>query len=166
MEKSPPHLCRPRALQQHFQPAWFILLLRDPLALCEAMARRNGYSYEHGAQRCIEWLRLYRAARATLPRNITVFYEDLVAAPDRTVARLGAWLPELADVDATASVRAHAVDGEQTRPLTDLNPQKLAAISPADRRRVEDVLAEHEALLTGTPYATGRTADAGITSGT
>ena len=153
LEKSPPHLCRPRALLQHFQPAWFLLLQREPLALCEAMHRRNGWDFSHAAGRCIGWLEHYHAARALLPRTLTVFYEDLVADPVSVMQRVGSWMPELADIDVTARVRAHAIDGEQTRGLTDLNPRKLAAIAPADRQRVEAVLSAHRGLLADTPYA-------------
>ena len=152
LEKSPPHLCRPRALLQHFQPAWFLLLLREPLALCEAMNRRNGWDFDYAARRCVEWLQLYQAARAVLPRTLTVSYEELVTDPEGTRRRLGTWMPELADIDVTAPVRSHAIDGEQTRALTNLNPRKIAAIAPADRARVEAALSAHRHLLGGTPY--------------
>lgn len=153
LEKSPPHLCRPQQLQRHFEPAWFILLLRDPLACCEALHRRNGMSYADAIGRWLSWLDLHLAARATLPGSITLYYEDLVDAPTESFARLARWLPELAAVDANAPVRAHAVDGEQTRPLTNLNPEKLARISDADRDTVLTALRTRQAALAATPYA-------------
>ena len=153
LEKSPPHLCRPQALLQHFAPAWFILLLRDPLATCEALHRRNAMNYTEAAERWLAWLRLHLDARATLPRTLTLYYEDLVTAPTETFARLADWMPALAGVAPETAVRAHAIDGDQTRRLTDLNAVKFAQIGADDRDRVIATLRRHAALLEATPYA-------------
>lgn len=153
LEKSPPHLCRFRALDAAFQPAWYILLLRDPLATCEALERRNGWSWEQAAGRWLEWLRWHLECRQSLTHTQVVYYEDMVGDRRRCFAALANWLPELGDVDPDASVRAHSVDGVRERPLTDLNAPKLARLSEDARARVIAELRRAPELLAATRYA-------------
>lgn len=153
LEKSPPHLCRAAQLEAHFSPAWHILLLRDPLATCESLHRRNGLGYEEAALRWLGWLDLHLACRRTLPQQHLLYYEDLAGDPTTSVARLAAWLPELADVKSTAPVRSHSPQGMLSRPLLDLNEDKLAAIPTTARDAVIGRLRGAREQLEQTPYA-------------
>jgi hypothetical protein len=152
LEKSPPHLCRAETLAHEFEPAWFILLLRDPLAVCEALHRRNGLGYTEAAERWLSWLQLLVRCRARLPRQTLVHYEAMTEAPVEVFRRLAAWLPELSDVDPAAAVRAHSVEGVQERPLVNLNPRKLERVAYRERQEVLAVLAREPELIATTPY--------------
>lgn len=152
LEKSPPHLCRFREIDKHFSPAWYLLLMRDPLATCEALNRRNGWDWDTAARRWVEWLDLHLACREALQRTQVVYYEEMVSERAATFARLARWLPELQKVDPASSVSAHAIDGEQQRPLTDLNPLKLGRVDDRARDRILTVLHGAAPLLCRTPY--------------
>jgi len=153
LEKSPPHLCRFDTLQKSFSPAKFILLMRDPLAICEALHRRNGMDWESAAERWIDWLNMHLKARKTLTDSCLVYYEDMVADPESTFAALGAWMPAIADVDYTSAIKAHAIDGVHQRPLSDMNPKKLESIDPQVKRRILATLKPSLRTLQETPYA-------------
>lgn len=153
LEKSPPHLCRSAELVKHFEPAYFILLLRDPYATCETLHRRNALSYTKAAERWVNWLEMHLACRAALQNLTLVYYESLADKPDETVAQLARWMPELADVDPDTKVTAHSVHGVQERTLTNLNADKLDRLSERDRAAVSSVLEHHRGLIEQTPYA-------------
>ena len=152
LEKSPPHLCRVETIEQHFKPAKFILLMRDPLAICEALHRRNGMDWDDAAQRWIFWLELHLQTLERWPDSHLLYYEDLVSDPESAFSAMAHWLPELRDVDIHQPVKAHAIDGVRRRALSDMNPQKLQAISPADKTRVLARLETALPLLSRTPY--------------
>jgi hypothetical protein len=155
LEKSPPHLCRIASLQEHFAPARYILLLRDPLAICEALHRRNGMDWEQAAERWLHWLQLHLDCRVKLSSDEyrVVYYEDMVAEPKDSFARLGNWMPELRDVDPSAAVEAHSIDGVQRRSLLNMNTQKLELISAENRRIIVSKLTKARDLVEQTPYA-------------
>lgn len=153
LEKSPPHLCRSEQLLTHFDPAYFILLLRDPVATCEALHRRNGMSYEEAAQRWIAWLQYHLACRETLPRYQLLYYEALTEDPTHCLQELADWMPELAGINPQLTVRAHSVHGVRERSLTNLNADKLARLTTAEREAVIKVLREQAPLLKQTSYA-------------
>jgi hypothetical protein len=49
LEKSPPNTLRSRWIQRYFAPARFLVLVRNPYAVCEGIARRRGHSIEEAA---------------------------------------------------------------------------------------------------------------------
>lgn len=153
LEKSPPHLCRVDVLEQHFQPAKFVFLMRDPLAICEALHRRNGMDWELAAQRWLFWLSLHLEASQKRPASHVVYYEDMVTDPGHTFKALGEWFPALQDIKHESAIEAHAVDGVQKRPLLDMNPRKIAKIPTRDRQRVLAILEKSAELVEKTPYA-------------
>jgi hypothetical protein len=155
LEKSPPHLCRVATLQAHFQPARYILLLRDPLAICEALNRRNGMDWTQAAERWIHWLRLHLDCRQALAGEAfrVLYYEDMVSQPGQSFTALGTWLPSIADVDPFAAIEAHAIDGVQRRPLLNIDSKKLARVGARERGLVLAALRQERQLLEQTPYA-------------
>jgi hypothetical protein len=153
LEKSPPHLCRAERIDSQFSPAWHILLLRDPLAICESLHRRNGLPYDEAAMRWLAWLDMHLRCRVSLERQHTLYYETLVDTPDSAFDELTAWMPELADVHRDAAVLAHSPEGYQSRPITDYNRQKLHNISEHDRQAALKVLRARPDVLGQTPYA-------------
>lgn len=153
LEKSPPHLCRADIIARHFQPAKFILLLRDPLAISEALHRRNGMDWEPAAKRWCEWLAMHMKVRAQFTDSFLLYYEDMVADPASTFAALGAWLPALADVDHNSPIEAHAIDGVHRRPLSDMNRKKLKTIDPQAKQRILSALTPSLITIQKTPYA-------------
>ncbi len=91
VEKSPPNLIRTRFLQAMFPDAYFIVLLRHPLAVSFATQkwyRRYRINWR-GFGRILEhWLvchEIFRADQKHLHHSFVVKYEDFVADPYRWV---------------------------------------------------------------------------------
>jgi Sulfotransferase family len=91
MEKSPEDMFQFRALQALLSPAYFVLVVRHPLATAMAQNKWVGERID-----AVEnWLFSYRMALedcAWLQRFRVVHYEDLVRRPDALVGELHEWL--------------------------------------------------------------------------
>ncbi len=92
LEKSPPNLIRARWFQAVFPDARFILVVRHPVAVTLATRKWSDRSL---AELLLHWdvaHQLAQADLAQLRRATVVRYEDLMADPAGTVARLLAFL--------------------------------------------------------------------------
>lgn len=160
LEKSPPNIIRAAELARHFQPARFIIMVREPLAHAEGLMRRNGWSAERAARFSAMCLGVQLENARQLQHTLVLTYEALVADPAAACRRLLDFLPELDRLDHGASFAVHSLDGTVARPITDLNARKRAALSTADRATIDAVLAGHGETLAAWGYTAGATAGA------
>jgi len=128
LEKSPPNLVRTREILAHFQPARFIIMVRDPYAQSEGLVRRNHWPIAKAANFSLMCLRRQRENARALEDATVLTYEALVRDPAAACAQLTAFLPALGDLDGSASFEVHSIDGTVERPITDLNARKIAAL--------------------------------------
>ena len=128
LEKSPPNLIRTRDILAHFQPVKFIVMVRNPYAQSEGLMRRNNWSLEKAANFSMMCLRRQRENARELDNALVLTYESLVQNPAGACERITAFLPQLGDMDITASFEVHSIDGTVNRPITDLNARKIAAL--------------------------------------
>lgn len=78
----------------------YLVMVRDPLACADSLARRDGFEPLKGLW--LWGLHLFEALGAVDPaESILVHYEDLIAAPEREAARLTAWLQSQGWIDDT-----------------------------------------------------------------
>jgi hypothetical protein len=144
LEKSPPNTLRARWLQKHFAPARFIVLVRDPYAVCEGIARRRGHSLAEAAR---HWRTVHEILEEDLPhleRYTTVTYEDFCERPDEVLAALEGFLglPEPFDRRLlTSEFNAHNMDGSPQR-LQNFNERSFGRLSNEDRAIVRDTIAD------------------------
>jgi len=98
LEKSPPNLIRTRFLQAMFPNAFFIVLMRHPLAVTYATRAwyRKYRIYWRSFSRIFEhWLachEIFQADRRYLENVMVVKYEHFVADPDRWMGDICAFL--------------------------------------------------------------------------
>jgi hypothetical protein len=153
LEKSPPNLVRAEAIERYFDPAWFVLLSRDPYAFSEGYMRRKRCSARVAAEFwlfCARWT-LYNLDR--LSRTLLITYEELVTEPATAAARLSDFVPELGVLSTDDSYRAHSIHGRGARQLTDLNEIKIRQLSGRDIREISAVLNEDVATVRRLGYA-------------
>ena len=93
LEKSPPNLLKTRYLQALFPRSAFVAMTRHPIAVALATSK---WRRTTSLRRLVEhWLRcheIYAADQAKLHRHVMLRYEDFVAAPQRTLDDLCAFV--------------------------------------------------------------------------
>lgn len=130
LEKSPPNIVRAQAIAEHFIPAQFIIMVRNPYAHAEGLVRRNRWPLRRAANFALMCLCMQAGNAKQLANTLVFTYEDLVADPAGACAQLANFQPALDDMDHQASFEVHSVDGTVDRQITDLNERKIAALSP------------------------------------
>ena len=130
LEKSPPNIVRATTIAEHFVPAQFIIMVRNPYAHAEGLIRRNEWPLRRAANFALMCLRTQAENAAKLNDTLVFTYEDLVSNPPAACAQLAAFQPALDDMDPEASFEVHSVDGTLDRQITDLNAKKIEALSP------------------------------------
>lgn len=155
LEKSPPHLLRAQTIEENFENAHFIVMVRNPYAYCEGTKRRGrvgvGYGRDAGyAQIAGGWVRESRHQLQnlrTLKRVLHLNYEALTDNPAETVSRLLAFMPALEKLDPEATFMIHSLSGWVERPLTNLNAKQIARLSAEDIAKINAGLEKHTDLL-------------------
>lgn len=150
LEKSPPHLIRAHQLEAHFPDSRFIVMIRNPYAFCEGVRRRWGhrYTWRNLAQFWVTLARYQIENTRSLRRTLAFTYEDLTADAAGVCARLVEFVPELGYLDPSGR---HAVF-ERAAPVTDLNRDQIARLSPWAISAISDALAPYPDLLTHFGY--------------
>jgi hypothetical protein len=144
LEKSPPNTLRSRWLQRFFSPARFIVLVRNPYAVCEGIARRRGHSIEEAAT---HWRLVHEVLSEDLPhlaRYHVVRYEDFCAAPLKVLNEMQSFLGLDQPFDAAVATRefnAHNMSG-QPQQLQDFNARSLARLSDQDKATITRIVGD------------------------
>jgi hypothetical protein len=141
LEKSPPNTLRSRWLQRHFAPARFIVLVRNPYAVCEGIARRRGHSIKEAAA---HWRLVHEVLEEDLPhleRSLVVRYEDFCAKPLSVLNEVQQFLGLDQPFDPALAIRefdAHNMNGRPEK-LQDFNARSLKRLSCEDRATITQV---------------------------
>ncbi len=160
LEKSPPNIIRSEEISEHFDPAYFIAMVREPYAHIEGLARRSNVppmDLSKSASRtdCIAhavacWIMFASHQRDTIRnrKHVTWFtYETLTTEPLLVASQLKTFLPELGSLDTEATFGVHAVSGTTARSLTDLNEPKRRLLTTSDFELISALLAPEMELL-------------------
>lgn len=162
LEKSPPHLVRALAIEENFENAHFVVMVRDPYAFCEGTKRRGraGIGYRPGAPYADianGWARESRLQMKNihqLARVTWLTYEKLSDDPAGAAHQLLQFIPQLESLDVTSSFHIHSAQGWLNRPLTNLNHQQIAHLTTADIQAINTTLKTQTEVMAffGYPY--------------
>jgi len=152
LEKSPPNLVRAQAIAEHFSPAKFIIMVRNPYAHAEGLMRRNGWPVKRAANFAAMCLRRQWHNAQTLENTLVLTYEALVADPASACEQVVTLVPELHDIDYDANFEVHSVDGTLNRPITDLNAKKIAALDKDTLTELNRYFKSHRETLENWHY--------------
>ncbi|MEM9255588.1 MAG: sulfotransferase [Pseudomonadota bacterium] len=153
LEKSPPNLVRAPAIQEHFQPSRFVIMVRDPYAHAEGLMRRNGWKLQRAARFVLTCLRYQWRNREQLTSALALTYEDLVTDPISACRRVAEFMPILNDLNPHTDFELDSIDGTVTQPITDLNQRKIAAIEPQHLQTMTEIFAEQADALEAWGYS-------------
>lgn len=139
VEKSPPHLMRAETIAAHFDPVYFLIMVRNPYAHCEGLIRRGRSAHEAAvfAARCLEQ---QRVNAETLTRSLAFTYEDMIADPESLCSTMQQFIPQLGPLKPDQKFTVHSIDGVVKRKITDLNPKKIKNLSVRELRQINGVL--------------------------
>ena len=146
LDKSPPNLIRTTAILQHFRPAQFIIMVRNPYVHCEALIRRDGMTAQKAGERAIQCLKHQKQNLDVLEKDsLLIRYEDLVGDPSRLQQQLIKFIPELYDIQLKSAFKAHNAF-DKAMPITDMNMGKIERLDREDLAVIQKVF-EPEALV-------------------
>jgi hypothetical protein len=148
VEKSPANLTRLAFLQAHFQPAYFIYIVRNGYAVAEGIRRKAdlaGWGNKEGGQYPIDdcaqqWVEADRAldeSADNLQHLLCLNYEDLAADATGVLARVSEFLAIGAFAD-DLSERSWAVH-ESNAKIADMNKESLSRLSLTETSTIRDV---------------------------
>ncbi|MGP1386488.1 MAG: hypothetical protein ACTS2F_23210 [Thainema sp.] len=160
-EKSPPNIIRAVQLEQTFQPSYFLITIRNPYALVEGLLRRKWPFGQFGpqsseappataSQAAKFWVHVANAQRRnlqTLEHTLLFTYEEIMDQPEFVTQKIVAFLPELESLQPDAKVSSHNVTGRPVTHLQNLNALKIQNLSESQIAEINQVLGQHEELL-------------------
>ena len=148
VEKSPGNLTRLAFLQAHFEPAYFIYIVRNGYAVAEGIRRKAdlaGWGNKEGGQYPIDdcarqWVEADEALATSasgLQHLLCLNYEDLTSDPTRALLEVSEFLgvDSFADDLAQRSWDVHRSSAK----IADMNQESLERLSPEDTARVRKV---------------------------
>lgn len=151
LEKSPPNLRHALEIEKIFDPAFFIVMVRNPYAFCEGSKRRKrgifSKSYKLAAERWISDSTYQIKNIEGLKRCIFFTYEQLTEKPGQIVEKILEFLPELETLDIAAIGRVHSIHGAVARPIENLNVSQLAQLSMDDIQEINNALRLHPDIM-------------------
>ncbi|MEM7017794.1 MAG: sulfotransferase, partial [Pseudomonadota bacterium] len=153
LEKSPPNVLRSHLLAEHFPGAWFLLMIRNPYAVVEGICRRDGYSLKRAVAHWVRVASRQQKNIAELPRSLFFSYEALCADPNAIANDIRIHVPGLEDLELGGRIASRTLNGEDKRPLENLNAQQIARLSADEIQQISTYLKPYRSLLEAFGYA-------------
>jgi len=146
LDKSQPALIRAQAMQAAFDGAYFILLVRNPFALCESYIRRDKMTALEAAIFTIQCFHAQKDNAATLKNVLILKYEQLVDTPISISQEMINFLPDIKELDTKRTFKAHNFKNKAL-PIINLNEEKLKKLKSEDLEIIQHYFLDHTALL-------------------
>lgn len=147
LEKSPPNIIRAKSIKQVFNPAYFIIMTRNPYAHCESLMRRaTKMAAVNAAEFAIRCLKIQQSNLNELNQTLGISYELLTDNPKKTVESLCAFLPELQDLDVSKKFSAHNLRNSIMK-IQNLNKEKIDKLSQDDKEIINSVFHSEQKIL-------------------
>ena len=158
-EKTPKHLLIAGDLARHFRNARFLVMVRNPYAVCEGICRGLRRRLRGGLPLALEGERLETLAARHVAtcmerqrrnvetlggRGVFFTYEAMCAEPERVARSIRDLAPELDDLDLRQRLPVHRHYHEM---LTDMNARQIARLDPGQVAAINRVLRGHRAVL-------------------
>lgn len=151
--KAPPFLFNVHLLQEHFNNARFIFMVRNPYPVIEGIYRRHrGFEiHRHddvrviAAEHVINCLAQQRKNIEQYPADGLFFtYEQMCDEAQLVEQKIKSWLPALADLKLEQKISVKQMYDEMLR---NMNAQQIARLSHEDIIVINSVLRPHQQLL-------------------
>ncbi len=143
VEKSPPNLIRTGEILEHFQPAYFLLMVRNPYAHCESLIRRLQWDPGRAARFAIRCLQQQADNAESLDNALAFTYEALTEGPEQISREIQDFIPGIGPLRHAEKFTVASIYGQNQRGLVNLNRAKIENLSPASLTKINHVLMPH-----------------------
>ncbi|MDC0661942.1 sulfotransferase family protein [Marinobacter sp. SS21] len=147
LEKSPPNTARTLWLQENFENAYFIAIVRNGYAVAEGISRKadpkhlkEGWPIEKAAWQWARSNQVLREDAQKLKHIIWITYEELASDPQATLNKLSGFLG-ISSFPESVSGTEFAVHERQGR-VTDLNQVSISNLTPEQFDKINQVAGE------------------------
>ncbi|MEM8781065.1 MAG: sulfotransferase [Cyanobacteria bacterium P01_G01_bin.49] len=147
VEKSPPHIIRTNEIVEHFNPVYFLLMVRNPYAHCEGLIRRNNWSAKEAAEFTLRCLKQQAENAEKLKNTLCFTYEELVENPELISEKIQSFLPQIGFLKYDQSFKVHSIDGALERGFVNLNQKKIDNLSINDLILINKVLKKNPDVM-------------------
>lgn len=138
LEKSPPNLIRAKTILKHFEKAHFILLIRDPFAICESLKTRNGFEIEQAARTTIKFFKYQYENAINYPESLTITYENLVDNTRNVIKEIQDNLRLIGDLEIKPEYEIHNSVSQDYKGIKNTNASKIARLSQAEQALIRN----------------------------
>lgn len=152
LEKSPPNVMRADQIEEHFENAAFIAMMRDPYAFCEGHHRRLGKGVKFAADRWCQFAQMQRRNIQERSRILYFTYEELTEDTGGVAQQVIDFLPELKSIDIDRTFKLKSIGGRRARPISNLNESKIKHLSRREIHSISTILGSHEELVNSFGY--------------
>ncbi len=146
LEKSPPNLLRASELGGRFDPAYFIVMMRNPYAFIEGVERRDN---DMGARAAAElWVKCASAQRNNqerLKRTISFTYKSFTESPRQILDDIIDFMPDVEKVNVD-KIESQSFLGTHSK-IQNMNPMKINRLDRESIESANEVLDGHQDLL-------------------
>ena len=139
MEKSPTNALRSRWMQRHFSPCKFIMMVRNPYAVCEGVKRRTGCKIEDAATHWLNVNKIMMEDSKHLKHKILIPYEDLVDNTSKVISELNHFLEITPPLDHSVSSGEFKIN-ENTSELKNFNNKSISQLSKLEIRTISSTI--------------------------
>ncbi|MCI5144565.1 MAG: hypothetical protein D3923_03340 [Candidatus Electrothrix sp. AR3] len=149
LEKSPENICRTSEIVEHFNPVYFLLMIRNPYAHCQGLLRRSNLNMDakKAAEFTVYCMR-QQAENAKKLNNIVSFtYEELTEDPGTVSKKIQSLISNIGVLKDKQPFKGNSIKGIKARPLVNLNKQKIELLSVSDLKKINQVLKRHVDIM-------------------
>lgn len=140
VEKSPHNLMRSPFMAEAFKPAKFVVIVRNPYAVCEGLQRRRKHPLDLCAR---HWRNAYSLMREDIEQYsldaVTVYYEHLVSDADAVLGQIGEFLgTKFPRVDVSVPIKRQNMFNEPFSlwNAPDFNAESMKRLSALDKSMI------------------------------
>ncbi|MEP5151419.1 sulfotransferase [Planktotalea sp.] len=155
--KAPPFLAYADLLKQHFSSTRFLIMVRNPYAMIEAILRRRGQFIKDldvllpiAVRHTIACLEMQRANQSKFTGISTFFtYEEMCRTPDLVEQKIKKLVPEIKTLQLNQRL---SVKQQYNERLRDMNAQQIDRLAPQQISHISQMLEPHTSLLSHFGY--------------
>jgi len=150
--KAPPFLAYAEMLKQNFANTRFLIMVRNPYAVIEAIMRRRQHTGEDmdtllriATTHVIACLQKQRENQERYNEISTFFtYEDMCAAPEKIADQIKILVPEITSLNLDQKLLVKHIYNERLR---NMNDEQIQRLSQSQLAAINALLKPHQSLL-------------------